>query len=363
MTTTVCSEARGSMPPTRKPARVDALDAPDARYARQVALAEVGLSGQARIHESTIAIVGIGALGSMQAELLARAGVGTLRLIDRDLVELHNVQRQALIDEADVTARRPKALAAARHLARINSSVAIEAEVTDVTARNVGALIADATLVLDGTDNHETRYLLNDACVRTGTPWVYGGVVGGDGMAMAIRPGVGPCLRCLAPEPPSAGVMPTCETRGVLNTAVAAIAALEVTLGLKLLVGAPMRDGLHLLDIWNGTAELVPVRPAVDCPCCVARRFDFLEGPRQGETTVLCGRDAIQVTPAGPTRIDFETLGSRLAPLGEVCVNELVLELRTATHRLAVFRDGRALVFGTADPVEARALVARFIGI
>jgi molybdopterin-synthase adenylyltransferase len=333
------------------------------RYARQTVLGMIGSSGQQALARSTVVVVGCGALGSAQAELLARAGVGRLILVDRDVLELHNLQRQLLFDERDVRERMPKAAAAARRLTSVNSEITIEALVTDVTATSVVDLLQPADLVIDGTDNFETRYVLNDAAIQAGKPWVYGGVLGTEGTVMAVRPGQGPCLRCLLPDPPDAHQLPTCETQGVLNTAVVWVAALQVTEALKLLVKDPAAEfKLHALDVWRGAVQVVVVKRNEACVCCVQRRFEFLSGERGSSSTVFCGRNAVQVTPESRVAPDFDRLRQRLAPLGSVTVTGLVLEFSVGDHRLVVFPDGRVLVMGTTDTAEARGLVAKYIG-
>ncbi|NLF68570.1 MAG: thiazole biosynthesis adenylyltransferase ThiF [Candidatus Anammoximicrobium sp.] len=333
------------------------------RYARQSVLPMIRAAGQQRLADSAVLIVGCGALGSVQAELTARAGVGRLIVVDRDILELHNLHRQILFTEQDVRDRLPKAEAAARHLRAINSEIAIEAVTTDVTPANVEALVQRADLVLDGTDNFETRYLLNDCCVKLGKPWVYGGVLGSDGTVMAVQPGQGPCLRCIFPEPPDASTVPTCETRGVLNTAVMWVAALEVTEGMKILVADPAAQvRLYALDIWGGTFASVTPQRNDECPCCGQRQFGFLTGKRGSSSTVFCGRNAVQVTPERPVNPDFGRLTQRLNSLGRTTMNGLVLEFETDKHRLVVFPDGRVLVLGTTNPTEARGLVAKYIG-
>ncbi len=332
------------------------------RYARQAVLGVIGPEGQETLSRSTMLIIGCGALGSTQAELLARAGVGRLILVDRDVLELHNLQRQLLFDEHDVRERLPKATAAARRLRAINSEIEIEEVVADVTAGIVEGLVERADLVLDGTDNFETRYLLNDAAVRAGKPWIYGGVVGTDGMVMAVRPGQGPCLRCLFPEPPDARHLPTCETTGVLNAAVVWVAALQVAEAIKVLVGAPGESRFHMLDVWRGSSSPILVRRDETCTCCVERRFDFLSGDRASSSTVFCGRNAVQVTPERPAAMDLRALRERLAPLGPVTLNGLVLEFVRGNRRMVVFPDGRVLVMGTTDTAEARSLVATYVG-
>jgi molybdopterin/thiamine biosynthesis adenylyltransferase len=250
------------------------------RYQRQLALSVIGAEGQRKLAASAVVVVGCGALGSRQAELMARAGVGCLTLIDRDRVELHNLPRQTLFDENDARERLPKAQCAARHLRAINSQITIEAVTVDVTAANVEELLPSADVVLDGTDNFETRYLLNDVCVKSNTPWIYGGLLGTVGGVMAVRPGIGPCLRCVFPEAPQTSALATCETRGVLNAAVAWVAALQVTEALKILVGdPPAQFRLYGFDIWKGSYRALDVTRSATCPCCGQRRFDFLGSP------------------------------------------------------------------------------------
>ncbi|HSW38887.1 MAG TPA: ThiF family adenylyltransferase [Acidobacteriota bacterium] len=339
------------------------INSPRHRYARQAVLGVIGNAGQEKLAESTVLVVGCGALGSTQAELLARAGLGRLIIVDRDVLELHNLQRQLLFDEGDVRERLPKAVAAARRLRAINSDIVIEDVVADVTPDNIAELLRPADLIIDGTDNFETRYLLNDAAVRESKPYVYGGVLGTEGAVMAVRPDRGPCLCCVFPDPPDAQNLPTCETQGVLNTAVAWVAALQVTETIKLLLHPSGADfKLHALDVWSGTARAFEARRNENCVCCGKRNFDFLSGKRGSASTVFCGRNAVQVTPEQRTTPDFKKLGERLAPFGSVTVNGLVLEFTFGEQRMIVFPDGRVLVIGTTDTAEARSLVARYIG-
>jgi adenylyltransferase/sulfurtransferase len=334
------------------------------RYARQVVLPQIGARGQAKLGESSVLLVGAGALGTHQAELLARAGVGRLRIADRDFVQLDNLHRQTLFDEADARARWPKAEAAKRRLAQINHDVAVEALAVDVTARNVERLVTGVDLVLDGTDNAETRYLVNDACVRRGQPWVYGGVVGCTGAVLLVRPGVGPCLRCVFPDPPGPGTLPTCELRGVLNTAPAVIAALQVTEAIRLLVGDPPQAAhLVAIDLWETSFRRVLVERAPGCPCCAERRFDFLEARETSSAVSLCGRNAVQITPASPASLDLDALAEKLGEIGEATSNGLLLRLGVGEHELVVFPDGRAIVRGTNDLAVARTLYARYLGL
>ena len=325
------------------------------RYARQAALPQMGEAGQKRIGQASVLLIGCGALGSTQAELLARAGIGRLILTDRDIVEWHNLPRQNLYDEHDVRERRLKALAAERRIRAINEQVTIEPHVLDVTADNIAELVRDADVILDATDNFATRFLLNDAAVAGQKAWVYGGVLGTSGNVMAVLPGQGPCLRCLMPDLPPREAYPTCETAGVLNAAVAWVAALQVAKALRFLVApAPLPATLHVLDVWEGAAQVVNVNRKTSCTCCEMRVFEFLHAPRQRmTTTVLCGSDTIMVTPEASIRPDFNVLMQHLAQQGRVTTNGAVLEFCSGPCRLVVFQDGRTLVHGARDEEEA----------
>jgi adenylyltransferase/sulfurtransferase len=337
-------------------------DQVDARYARQTRLEELGDEGQRRLAQSSVLIVGCGALGSVVASSLARAGVGRIRIVDRDIVELHNLHRQALFDESDATQRLPKAEAAARHLRRINSTVTIEAMVFDVTPRTMEPLLQDIDLVLDGSDNLETRYLLNDACLKHHVPWVYGGVVATAGMALVVAPDGGPCLRCLFPDPPPPGSLPTCETVGILGTVPTVIGAIQSTEALKWLTGQPTSRDLLYVDLWHATWERIRVRRDDHCPACVYRRFDFLEARTTSWVTSLCGRDAIQITPGEETRLSLDCLSQALAGVVRATYNGFVLHLEVEGCELLLFPDGRAIVRGTSDEGMARSLYARYVG-
>lgn len=335
-----------------------------ARYARHSALGFIGQAGQRKLSQSSVLVLGCGSLGSAQATLLARAGIGRLILADRDIVDECNLPTQILYNERDVAERNPKAEAAARRLRAVNSGIVIEPVITDVTASNIEELLGRADLALDAADNFETRYLLNDAAVKAGKPWVYGGVLGTDGMVMAVRPGVGPCLRCLFETPPDMGSLPTCDTFGVLNAAAVWVAALQVSEAIKLLLD----DGdsgysLHMLDIRGGSVSPVAAERRAGCPCCGGRSFEFLTAGRgSSASAVFCGRNVVQITPERRLAPDFTGLRARLEPLGTVTFNGLVLEFTAGAHRLTVFPDGRVLVAGTRDNAEARSLVAKYIG-
>jgi len=340
------------------------MESTEERYARQIRLAEIGAEGQARLMASSVLVLGCGALGSNLASLLTRAGVGRIRIVDRDILELNNLQRQVLFDEADVKQGLPKAEAAARKLRRVNSGVEVEAQVADATPRNIERLLGGINVVVDATDNLETRYLLNDACVKLGTPWVYGGVVGTTGMTLSIVPGQGPCLRCVFPNPPPAGSLPTCETQGILGTLPAAIAAVQATEAIKLLCGADRSPHLLSINLWSQVVQQIQVLRDEACPACVERRFAFLEQESTAWVSTLCGRNAIQITPAGEARLDLEELSRALAALGAVSYNGLLLQFtpKESPHELVLFPDGRVLIRGTTDEAIARTLYARYVG-
>ncbi len=330
------------------------------RYSRQIAFPPVGEQGQRRLLASTALVVGCGALGSGCAELLARAGVGTLRLVDRDYLEEHNLQRQSLYDERLLAEGLPKAVGAARRIGEINSGVRVEPHATDLTADNVLELIEGVDIVLDGTDNWDTRYLLNDASHRVGVPWVYGGVIGAAGMSMAVVPGATPCLRCVFPDPPPPGG-DTCETAGVLGPAVWMVASVQTMAALRLLLDNTPAAQLLTIDAWNGAVEGVPLGvPTPGCPAC-SGEWAFLDGARPA-TARLCGRNSVQVPARPGTQMDLDAVAARLRAVGEVRHNEHLLKLTVNGHELTLFADGRAIVTGTEDEGVARSLYARYVG-
>ncbi len=334
------------------------------RYSRQTRFSGIGPSGQERLRAARVLVVGCGALGSAAVDLLARAGVGHLTVVDRDLVELSNLQRQVLFDEADAAAGLPKAIAAAKAVARINSEVAVVPVVADVTPANVEGLVEGAQVVIDGTDNLETRYLVNDVCVKRGVPWIYGGAVASTGMAMAIVPGETACFRCLFPGGAPPGTMATCDTAGVLASTVVSVASFQWTAAVKLLVGT--REGvgeLAAFDVWSQDHEHTPVPRRPDCPCCGQRRFEYLEARATSRTATLCGRNAVQVSPPEAVSLDLVTLAQRLASAGEVTPKGgFLLCFAVDGYELTIFPDGRAIVKGTSDPSVARTLYARYVG-
>lgn len=332
------------------------------RYSRQERFVPFGPEGQRRLGASRVAIVGCGALGSFHASALARAGAGYLRLIDRDYVEWNNLQRQWLYDESDARDAAPKAAAAARALKRINSAIEVEAEIADLNPGNAEELLSGVDLILDGCDNFETRYLINDFCIRGATPWVYGAAVSSYGIVMPVLPRETACLRCLYPDPPS-GAQETCETAGVLNAVTGAVAALQVGIALQILSGNPgaVPRRVTTLDIWNGPVrQTVQPGPQADCPACAKGEFPHLEGQHRAPIS-LCGRNAVQIHERSRP-LDLGGLRARLEGLGTVRANEFALRFTTDGYDLTIFPDGRAIIKGTTDPGVARGLYARYVG-
>jgi len=337
------------------------------RYSRQILFDEIGEAGQERLARSRAVIIGCGALGAIQAETLARAGVGSLILVDRDFVEESNLQRQIMFEEADARDRIPKAVAAARRIRRVNSDIEVEAVVTDVNFENVEEILNGADVALDGTDNFETRFLINDAAIKHAKPWVYGAAVGSYGLTMTIIPNETPCLRCVLERLPDPGSGPTCDTAGVLMPIVSVIGSIQSMEAIKLLTGNTNR--LHRsvisLDVWDFQLRQIPLESfsrAGDCPACDLRDFEFLRGRARQVTTTLCGRNAVQIAKSGAASIDFRALAERLKPLGEVAFNDFLLRFRVDEYDITVFRDARSIIRGTADPAVARGVYARYIG-
>lgn len=335
------------------------------RYSRQILFSGIGKTGQERLAASHAVIIGCGALGSMQAEMLARAGVSRLRLIDRDYVEESNLHRQIMFEENDAAERLPKAVAAANRIARINSDVLAEPVVKDVNYSNIEDLIRDADVVLDGSDNFEVRYLLNDAAVKLGKTWIYGAAVGAYGVQMTIRPGVTPCLRCVFLEMPPPGTSPTCDTAGVVLPIIATIASYQVAEAIKFLTGQfdKLHGSLLQFDLWQNTFTKLKMRERIaDCPACQQGKFEFLTAKGGQLATSLCGRNSVQITPAVAHQIDLAELAEQLREVGEVSFNRYLLKLKTAEHEITVFTDARSIIKGTDDLAVARTLYARYIG-
>jgi molybdopterin/thiamine biosynthesis adenylyltransferase len=330
------------------------------RYSRQILFAGIGEQGQQQLLDARVAVAGCGALGSFQAGALARAGIGFLRIIDRDYVELSNLQRQWLFDECDVEQAMPKAVAAASKIAAINSGIRVEPVVADLTPSNVEDLLGGVDLILDGTDNFETRYLINDFAVERGLPWVYGAAVGSYGITMPIVPGETACLRCIYPDPP-AGAQPTCETAGVLGTVTALIASLQVSEAIKILCGVEPTRKITTVDVWSGEIRQVSQPgPVAECPACGLREFPYLTGERRAPVS-LCGHNAVQIHERARP-LELRELAARLAPLGPVRSNEFALRFEVPPYLLTIFPDGRAIIKGTTDVGVARSLYARYIG-
>jgi adenylyltransferase/sulfurtransferase len=337
------------------------------RYSRQMRFPGIGEDGQRRLLDAHVTLCGCGALGTVLANALVRAGVGHLRLVDRDFIETNNLQRQVLFDEHDVAENLPKAEAAARKLAAVNSTVHVEPVVTDIDRTNILELVGDADVILDGTDNFEVRYLINDAGVKLGKPWVYGGCIGSHGQTMTVLPGETPCLRCVFEAAPAPGEAGTCETAGVLSPIVNIVASFQAAEALKLLAGRRDRINRDLIyvDVWDNVLRRIRIAPLfgkVDCPCCRRRRFEWLEGEHGSHTTSLCGRNAVQVAQRTPARLNFEDMARHLEPLGEVSYNRFLLKFDAEGYQFTVFPDGRAIIKGTDDVDKARTLYAKYVG-
>jgi len=338
----------------------------DDRYSRQILFPGIGAEGQRRLATARVAIVGCGATGACVAGLLARSGVGHLCIIDRDYVETSNLQRQVLFDEADAAESLPKAVAAARKIAAFNSEIQVEPQVADLTPANVNSLLnkdeTDLTLILDATDNFETRYLINDFAVKHKRPWIYAAAVGSYAATMNVLPGETACLSCIFPTPPQ-GTVETCDTAGILNAAVNLVGSIQAAEALKFLVGArdKMRRTLLSFDVWtNEHAEVAAGRPRPDCQTCVRQEFPHLAGEGRAQIT-LCGRNSVQIHERRRP-VDFEVMTARLKPHGMVKHNSFVLKFWRDPYELTLFPDGRAIIKGTTDSAVARSLYARFIG-
>jgi adenylyltransferase/sulfurtransferase len=335
------------------------------RYSRQTLLPEIGPAGQRKLLSSTVALVGCGALGTAIASGLVRAGVGHLKIVDRDYIELSNLQRQILFDENDVAQGLPKAIAAAEKLSNINSEIQLQPHVTDLDAFNVERLFDDVDLVVDGTDNFEARFLINDACLKHGLPWVYGAVIATYGVTMSIVPRHTACLRCLLRDQPPPGAVPTCDTVGVLASAANTIGALEVTQVLKLLLdsGREFWNYLTQVDVWTAEWHRIRVERDPDCPACGLGQYEFLEAKEGSFVTSLCGREAVQVSVRGDTRLSLPQLAERLAASGQVWFNEYLLRCQVEGYDIAVFPNGRAIIKGTTDETVARTIYSKYIGL
>ncbi len=351
--------------------------------------AGIGKEGQQKLADSRILLVGCGALGCVLADAMVRAGVGHVRIVDRDFVELSNLQRQVLFDEQDVADHLPKVMAAARRLRRVNSEVTIEPIVADVDYGNIAELADGASLILDGTDNFEIRYLINDLSLEKNIPWIFTGCTGAVGQVMPVFPNESACLRCLMPLPPPPGATETCDTAGVLGPAVNVVASLQAAIALRILVGQSQQIDrkLHIVDVWNGSFRAVDVsklRESQQCPACQNGERLWLTGSQRSASTVLCGRNAVQITPPEKMALSLNDLAIRLASSGSVTSNpflvrvtiarsaeqpavessaaDVVATSETTPLELTIFPDGRAIIRGTSDPAVARTLYSRYVG-
>jgi molybdopterin-synthase adenylyltransferase len=336
------------------------------RYSRQVLFPEIGRAGQEKLIAARVMLIGCGALGAAHAEMLSRAGVGSLRIVDRDFVEFTNLQRQTLFKESDAAERLPKAIAAKERIAEINSDIEVEAIVADINNSNIESLIDGCDIVLDGSDNFQVRYLVNDACVKHGKPWIYGAAVSSYGTTMTVLPGETPCLRCIFEEMPDAGSAPTCDTAGVIMPIILSIASVQVAEAIKFLVGdaASLHRSLVQIDIWqNDWRKIKLAGPTPGCPACGNREFEFLDAEAADFAAVLCGRDAVQIAPHRPVDLDLEAFASSLSGVADLKHNEYLVRFRAGENELTVFRDGRAIIKGIDDVAAARSLYSRFVGM
>ena len=336
------------------------------RYARQIRYVPIGVDGQQRLLAGKALVVGCGALGSVIANTLARSGVGLLRIVDRDFLETNNLQRQVLFDEEDVAAGLPKAIAASNKLRRINSQVTIEPIVSDVDHANIMTLTEGIDVIVDGTDNFETRMLLNDLSLKLGLPWIYGGCLGAEGQTMTILPGETPCLRCLMSDTPPPGTTPTCDTAGILAPIVNIIASLEANEAIKILSGnrAAVSRTLTVIDTWDNRVRQLKLDALSrsTCPACTGAEFPWLEGRRASHSAILCGRNAVQISPQSRAALSLDALAEKLTSAGNVTANRYLVRLTVDDFQLTIFADGRAIISGTDDIAVARTLYARYVG-
>jgi molybdopterin/thiamine biosynthesis adenylyltransferase len=340
------------------------MNASSSRYSRQERFAPISQAGQSCLAASRVLICGCGALGSVIAERLGRAGVGHLRIVDRDWVELSNLQRQTLFTEQDAIQARPKSVAAAAALRKINSEIAVEPIVEDITFQNMQSLAQDCDLIIDGTDNFETRFLLNDYCVQQRLPWIHGGCLGASGQVLSILPGETACFRCLVPELPAREALETCDSAGVLGPAVGLIACLQAAEALKILSGNldAVCRGLIVIDSWHSEFRVITLPRHTECKACGHFEFPFLTGEIRTEATILCGKNAVQIESPGLESATMEQIAERLQSLGQVQQNAFFVRLQLPAHTLTIFRGGRTVVEGTTTTAEAKSVLARTLG-
>jgi adenylyltransferase/sulfurtransferase len=340
-----------------------------ARYSRQMLFDQMGEAGQRKLMDSRVTLIGCGALGTVIANCLARGGVGYLRIVDRDFIEKSNLQRQVLFSEQDIADSLPKSQAAKRRLDVVNSEIEIDAVVADVNHRNIEKLCDGADLLLDGTDNFETRFLINDLAVKTHRPWVYGACISATGLVMAILPNDTPCIRCIFEDAPPPEMNPTCDTAGVLGPVVNLVASMQAMEAMKILMGRIDAINRHLvnIDCWTGEIRNLRVQKAYDrgdCPCCKQKKFDFLDGKFASTMTTLCGRNAVQINMPEGTQIDFEAIAAKVRPLATAPpkFNKFMLKFAIDAYDITVFSDGRAIIKGTNQPDQARTVYAKYVG-
>ncbi len=338
------------------------------RYSRQILFSPIGETGQRKLVNKRAVVAGCGALGSVIAGLLARAGVGYLKIVDRDIVEESNLQRQMLFDEDDVRRDLPKAVAAQKKLQKINSDIEIDAVVSDIDYSNVENFTNGADVVVDGLDNFETRFLLNDCCVKNNIPWVYGACVGSGGLSMNIVPGKTPCLRCVFESEPPPGTSPTCETNGIIAPIVNIIASIQAAETLKILSGniEAINRKLIRIDVWTHKYDTINIANAgagSNCPVCIQRIFERLNAKTSSVATTLCGRNSVQIKIKSGAKARFEDISQRLKGVGEVRYNDFMLKFKANGNEITMFEDGRAIVMGTNDPVAAKNIYAKYIGM
>ena len=338
------------------------------RYSRQILFEGIGEKGQLRLSEARVVCIGCGALGTVIANNLARAGIGHLTVVDRDFVEESNLQRQVLFDEDDVKNSMPKAAAAEKKLRQINSQIEVKGIVTDVNYANIEDLIKGADLVMDGADNFETRFLLNDACVKHNIPWVYGACVGSYGLSMVVIPRETPCLRCIFETAPPPGMSPTCDTAGVIGPIVNIIASFQCMEAIKFLTGNKdkLNHDLLSMDVWDDRFQRLKIkgrREAADCPCCVHNKFEFLTAEGASQTTTLCGRNSVQISFPKGHKIDFKQVSERLSKVGKVSSNPFLIRCNVEKYEVTIFKDGRAIIQGTKDASVAKTIYAKYVGV
>ncbi len=338
------------------------------RYSRQIRFPHIGEAGQEKLAAARVTLIGCGALGSVIAETLVRAGVGFIRIVDRDFLEISNLQRQSLFNEDDVASGLPKAIAAAARLRQINSGVEIQPVVADVTSENIRELVDGSDLILDGTDNFEIRFLINDVSIATETPWIYGGCLGADGQMMVVLPGETACLHCLMIDgPPAPGTTQTCDSFGILAPIINVVASFQSLEAIKLLSGnrQAVNRKLNVFEMWSNTVRQMDIsglRASVDCPACKGKQLDWLDGQKESRSVVLCGRNAVQVSFANREKIDLDELAAKLSGVTNLTLNAFLVRFDVEEFSVTVFRDGRAIISGTDDLTTAKRIYAQYVG-